>query len=255
MTAELFTKHYSDPQRCAAAVRHYAWLAAHARPLRQPELRVIGPRHLAFDEIDGRHAQPRDLPLLAAMMGDAHGAAWTGELHRARLNQTHPLPGGFRLHDYVASRTLVLQRRWEQGFLANYQAMRDMTALLRRSATGPVAFYKDSNPRNFLITQAGEIYTVDVDDLTLAPFGYDLAKLIHTLALAHGPLEPNQVREALGRYNEAAMGHHPSLGSTHSKRLADFLQLHRALTAPYEDRPHYPYAHLQPDQPHSQERA
>ena len=45
------------------------------------------------------------------------------------------------------------------------------------AADGPAAFYKDANPRNFLITPAGHPVTIDFDDLTLAPFGYDLAKL------------------------------------------------------------------------------
>ena len=245
MTPRLFTKHYRTPQQCAAAARHHAWLSVHARPLRQPDLHEAAPRHLVFQHVEGRHAEPGDLPRLAALLGDAHGAAWTSKLHRARFNQPLRLPDGGCLHDYVASRTFALQRRWEQGHLANYRAMREMSALLRRSANGPVAFYKDSNPRNFLITVTGDVYTVDVDDLTLAPFGYDLAKLIHTLTLAHGPLAPDRVREALGRYNHAASRHHVILGSTHSRRLADFLELHRVLTAPYEERPHYPYAQQQ----------
>jgi hypothetical protein len=49
-----------------------------------------------------------------------------------------------------------------------------MHAILTTAVSRPVAFYKDTNPRNILITAAGQLITVD--DLTLAPFGYDLAK-------------------------------------------------------------------------------
>ncbi len=65
------------------------------------------------------------------------------------------------------------------------------SALLHGACGGPAAFYKDANPRNFLITPAGPV-TVDFDDLTLAPFGYDLAKLVVTLAMTYGALDPRR---------------------------------------------------------------
>ncbi|MCX5317805.1 hypothetical protein [Streptomyces sp. NBC_00154] len=122
-----------------------------------------------------------------------------------------------------------------------------MLTLLEKTAEGPTAFYKDSNPRNFIITEAGDVYTVDTDDLTLAPMGYDPAKLIATLVLTYGPLPAPAIDSALRAYNEAAERHDPQLGTTDRERLDDFLALHAVLTAPYAGR--NGYRHSWPSRP------
>jgi hypothetical protein len=238
MKPSRFTKQYGSPERCQTAVRHYAWLAQHATPVRLPALRAIGPTSLVFDFIDGRHAQPADLPLLAAHLGDVHGSAWANDLHRARLSVPHVPGEGLVLADYPASRLQALGARHRAGFLATDAALSAARDLLARTVSGPAAFYKDANPRNFLITDDA-VFTIDIDDLTLAPFGYDLAKLIVTLAMTYGDLSPVAVREALDRYNQAAAAYDDSLGRTDSGRLDAFMELHRILTAPYLGRGGY----------------
>lgn len=234
-----FTKNYATPEQTAAAARHYAWLAAHAQPLRQPALTVIGPTSLTFERIEGRHAEREDLPRLAGLLGDAHGTAWAGDLHLVPLNMPQTFRDATLLGDYVALREVALRRRLEQGHLPDRIALHAMLTLLEKTAEGPAAFYKDSNPRNFLFTEDGMLFTLDTDDLTLAPFGYDLAKLIATLIMTYGPLDPPLIDEALSAYNDATGRHDSRLGMTDRERLDEFLALHCVLTAPYAGRNGY----------------
>ncbi|MEU6707345.1 phosphotransferase [Streptomyces wuyuanensis] len=237
-----FTKHYETPGSVASAARHHAWLSEHVRPLRLPALSVVGPTSLTYERIDGRPARPEDLPSLAALLGDAHGAAWTSDLRPAALNTPHRFRDGTAFDDYIGPRETALRRRLEQGHLPDPAALQAMLGLLEKTAEGPTAFYKDSNPRNFIVTEAGDIYTVDTDDLTLAPMGYDLAKLIVTLSLTYGPLPAPAIDAALRAYNEAAERHATRLGTTDRERLDDLLALHSVLTAPYIGRNGYRYA-------------
>lgn len=237
-----FTKRYGAPGLVAAAARHHAWLSEHARPLRLPALTVVGPTSLTYEWIDGRPARPEDLLALAALLGDAHGAAWTRDLQSASLNTPQRFWDGIAFGDYLGARQTALRRRLEQGYLADRAALHAMLTLLEKTAEGPTAFYKDSNPRNFIITGAGDVYTVDTDDLTQAPMGYDLAKLIATLVLTYGPLPAPVIDSALRAYNEAAKRHAPRLGTTDRERLDDFLALHAVLTAPYAGHNGYRYS-------------
>ncbi|MFI1979319.1 phosphotransferase [Streptomyces wedmorensis] len=234
-----FTKRYETAAQVAAAARHHAWLAEHARPLRLPALTVVGPTSLAYEWIDGRPARPEDLLTLAGLLGDAHGAAWATDLRPAPLNTPHRFRDGFAFGDYIGPRQTAFRIRLEQGYLPDRVALHAMLTLLEKTAEGPTAFYKDSNPRNFIITEVGDIYMVDTDDLTLAPMGYDLAKLIATLILTYGPLPAPVIDSALRAYNEAAERHDPRLGTTEHERLNDFLALHAVLTAPYAGRNGY----------------
>ncbi|MEW1722076.1 phosphotransferase [Streptomyces sp. NPDC093109] len=241
MTRTRFTKYYDTPAQAAEAARHYAWLAAHAKPLRQPELTTVGPTSLTFAYVEGRHAQVQDLPRLAALLGDAHGAAWASDLHGSRLDSRHYFQDGSVFGDFRSCREAALRRRLETGHLPNIAALRAMLTLLERTAEGPTAFYKDSNPRNFLFTEDGTVFSIDTDDLTLAPFAYDLAKLITTLTMTYGPLGPADINAALVGYNQAAARHDAQLGATGRERLDDFLALHSVLTAPYAGRNGYHY--------------
>ncbi|MEU3747238.1 MULTISPECIES: phosphotransferase [Streptomyces] len=233
MTAGCFIKHYETPARVTAAVRHHAWIAEHASPLRQPAVTAVGSTSVTFERVEGRPARPEDLPLLAELLGDAHGAAWTSDLRSAPLTAPHHFQDGTTLDGYLGPRQAALQRRLEQGYLPDEFALHGMLTLLEKTAEGPTSFYKDSNPRNFLITETGAVYTVDTDDLTLAPLAYDLAKLIVTLIATYGPLSEGAVDEALATYNRAAACHDVRLGATGRERLDDFVALHAVLTAPY----------------------
>ncbi|MGW0332230.1 phosphotransferase [Streptomyces sp. NPDC003011] len=239
MSVRQFTKHYETSRHVASAARHHAWLAEHARALRLPALTAVGPTSLTYEWIDGRPAGTEDLLTLAGLLGDAHGAAWATDLRPASLNTAHHFRDGIAFGDYVGPRQTALRRRLEQGYLPGRVALHAMLTLLEKTAVGPTAFYKDSNPRNFIITEAGDIHTVDTDDLTLAPMAYDLAKLIATLCLTYGPLPTPAVDSALRAYNEAVERHDPWLGTTDRERLDDFLALHAVLTAPYAGRNGY----------------
>lgn len=244
MTLTRFTKPYESTEAVDAAARHHRWLAVHAPSLRQPELIAQGPNSLVFQWIDGRHARPEDLVRLAALLGDAHGAAWSTDLYRAALDEPYAFRDGTPFPDFLSVREAVLRRRLEQGHLPGRPALQMMLSRLERAAEGPAAFYKDSNPRNFLLTDDGTVFTVDTDDLGLAPFGYDLAKLIATLIMTFGPIDPNAIDEALAAYNRACASHDPLLGTTNRERLDDFLALHAVLTAPYTGRNGYRFGHL-----------
>ncbi|GAA4935992.1 hypothetical protein GCM10023224_16000 [Streptomonospora halophila] len=240
-----FAKHYPTPGRAAAAVRNYRWIAQYAPPLRQPELRRTGPLSLTFEQVEGRPAGPHDLTRLAELLGNAHGTAWTKDLAFATLRIPHRFRDGAVFEDYLRPRQVTLRRRLEQGYLTSTEALHTTLTLLDKTAEGPCAFYKDSNLRNFIITAADELVTVDTDDLTLAPMGYDLAKLVATLLLTHGALSRDAIDEALAAYNGAARRHDAQLGTTDRERLDAFLALHATFTAPYIGR--NGYRHSWPD--------
>ncbi|MCX4785419.1 phosphotransferase [Streptomyces sp. NBC_01221] len=242
MSRPQFTKHYRTPERTAAAVRHYRWINQHAKPLRQPGLSVIGPVSLTFERVEGRPVRPEDLPRMAKLLGHAHGAAWCSDLQSALLSTPHRFQDGTAFDDYLGPREVALRRRHEQGYLPDKTSLYAMLGLLEETAQGPSAFYKDSNPRNFIVTRAGDIVTVDTDDLSLAPMGYDLAKLIAALHLTYGPLTDQTINSALFTYNGAARCYGARLGTTDRERLDDFLALHAVLTAPYVGRNDYHYS-------------
>lgn len=239
MTPLHFTKRYPTPERTAAAARHYRWIGQHVKPLRQPALISTGSDSLTFEWIEGRPVRPEDLPHMAELLGRAHGAAWSSDLQTASLNTPHCFQDGTAFDDYLGPREAALRRRHAQGYLPDNVSLNAMLRLLEETAQGPSAFYKDSNPRNFIITNAGDIVTVDTDDLSLAPMGYDLAKLIATLHLTYGPLTEQAINGALFAYNASAGCYGARLAATDRERLDDFLVVHAVLTAPYVGRNGY----------------
>lgn len=242
-----FVKTYPTEQARSTAERHYRWLAIHARPLVLPTLIAADGTSLEFTHIHGRHANPLDLVRIAAHLGDAHGAAWTSTLHAARMDQPHPCGPGETISDFVRPRLAALLRRHQADYIPedDLHATKD---IVTAAITEPVAFYKDTNPRNILVTDQGHLVTVDVDDLTLAPFGYDLAKLIVTLAMTYGRLPHDLIGRALDAYNATAAVHSTSLGHVDLGRLSLYTTLHHALTAPYLGRGGYqhPWPAVQP---------
>lgn len=239
MHPKRFIKCYETPQACAAAFFHHQWLSTHARPLHLPRLLLVGLRHMQMEYVNGRHALPADLEALARHLGDAHGTAWVAALHSARLDEPFAEGRSGVISDFVGPRLDALSRteRFQHTFGADGVA--NVIRLLRDHTGGPVAFYKDSNPRNILITPTGCPITLDVDDLTLAPFGYDLAKLVVGLAMTHGSLPVGALERALDAYNASAAGHAPELGRTTLAHLLDFAEIHHMLTASYLGRGGY----------------
>ncbi|MET7327980.1 phosphotransferase [Nonomuraea sp. NPDC005650] len=119
-------------------------------------------------------------------------------------------------------------------------------ALLAASPATPVAFYKDTNLRNVLITADGPVM-VDLDDLTLAPFGYDLAKLLVTLAMTYGPLPPATFTTSLACYNQPLID--AGLPPVPIGRFLGHAELHHLLTLPYLGKSGYrhPWPTVRPD--------
>jgi aminoglycoside/choline kinase family phosphotransferase len=89
--------------------------------------------------------------------------------------------------------------------------------------------------RNILLTDHG-VALVDFDDLTLAPFGYDLAKLIVSTGMTYGQLAPSLVADTLTAYNTRVGANACTIN-----RLHRYAELHGSLTAPYLHRNGYRY--------------
>ena len=138
----------------------------------------------------------------------------------------HEIPG------FLGKRLAATARELESGRVpgAAFSAG-EARALLHGACGGPAAFYKDANRRNFLITPAGPV-TVDFDDLTLAPFGYDLAKLVVSLSMTYGALGSARITAALGAYN-AATRHLPAVMPVTREQLMAWAEIHHILTSRY----------------------
>jgi len=217
----VFVKPFTDPRRAAAAAAHHTWLVGLDSGVAMPHLIEIRPDALVFDHVDGAHPGAGDLGRVADALGRLHGAAHTRYLHTATLHTPFPAGRGLVITDFHSPRRTVLET---------------LPAPLR-SALGPdaaVAIYKDANLRNFLLTDT-TVSIVDFDDLTLAPFGYDLAKLVVSTAMTHGRPDPDEIDHALRTYNT-----HTAAGGTCSvPQFHAYAELHHQLTAPYLHRNGY----------------
>jgi Ser/Thr protein kinase RdoA (MazF antagonist) len=234
-------KRYLDPRARQRAQANYSWLAGLEPTARLPRL-LPAPdgEHLMFEHVNGRHARPEDLPLLAASLGDMHGDAHARELHQARLPQRYPTRAGHTLPGFPDGRIDAVARELRSGRVRDARLTVHQAQELITGAVGPAAFYKDANPRNFLITPEGTLVTIDFDDLTLAPFGYDLGKLIVTLAMTHGPIPAASIAAALTSYNKAASRHSRSLPGVTWEELTGWAEIHHILTSRYADDGRYP---------------
>lgn len=224
MTGPVFIKHYSTPERATAARAHRDWVAGLESGVRVPALRLAQPYLLVFEHLGHRRPGRADLGVLAQALGQLHAAAHTRQLHAARLDEPFTTPGGLVIPDFVRPRRKALDR------------------IPLPVAGMPVAFYKDANIRNFLLTDHG-VALLDFDDLTLAPFGYDLAKLLLSTAMTHGRPDACEVWCALEIYNThttQAAGH----PSCPPERLQLYTEFHHLLTARYLH--HHGYRHPWP---------
>jgi hypothetical protein len=239
---ERFSKWYETADAGKAAVANHHWLAGLGTALRLPRLLGVGERHVDFEHVHGRHAAPADLVMLAAHLGDVHGSAFVVELHRARLDRPHETGTGHRLPDFLARRVDAVQRRLRTGSVPDPMLNTDEAVrLLREAAPGPAAFYKDANPRNVILTGQGPV-TIDVDEVTLAPFGYDFAKLVVTVAMTHGTLPAATIAAALAAYNRTVNGHQPGLGNVTWIELMTWAEIHHILTSHYLGRGGYQHS-------------
>lgn len=222
MTDATFTKRYQDPHRAGAAAAHRDWLANLKCDVRVPALLSARPHQLVFERLDHRRPGPADVDVLAQALGRLHAAAYTAHLHTAQLDKPLPVTNDLVIDDFVTPR---------------------LGALARMSlpvAALPAAFYKDANVRNFLLIDEG-VAIVDFDDLTLAPFGYDLAKLVVSIAMTHGHLDSCRVEQALVSYNTYTAQQDVDTACSPGQ-LRIYAEFHHQLTARYLHRNGYRYA-------------
>jgi Ser/Thr protein kinase RdoA (MazF antagonist) len=223
MTRQLYVKRYTDPARCATALANYRWLASLDSGIRMPALRDAGSTHLAFEHLGDRQPGPGQLPVVAEALGTLHATAHTRQLRAAGLDQPFTTANGLRIDDFVTERRHALR-----------QVPLELDGL-------PATVYKDSNVRNFLLTDDG-VAVIDFDDLTLAPFGYDLAKLIVAAAMTHGPLSRAAITAALDTYNTCVVEAVGQAAACPLRRLRAFADMHHVMTAGYLHRNGYRHA-------------
>lgn len=128
-----------------------------------------------FEWIDGRHpGSDAELHLTVRALGklDRRVMAAAGKLDR-RVASLEP---------FWPRRAQILHQRIASTAGALLTAD-DVEQLRRLAAALPLALYKDTNCRNVLLGADDAVWLVDFDDLTLAPVGYDLAKLIVSVAM------------------------------------------------------------------------
>jgi hypothetical protein len=237
----VYLKSYGDNASRRRAEQNYQWLADLPGPIRLPRLLVSQGVHLGFEHISGRSAQPGDLIMLASHLGQVHAVAHATELRQARLAACFPAAPGYLIPSFPGRRLAAVTRELRSGRVPSPALSIGQAHRLLHGAYGdPAAFYKDANPRNFLITPDGPV-TVDFDDLTLAPFGYDLAKLVVTLTMTYGPLSSGQITGALDAYNSASR---QVLGRTLLTwpQLMGWAEIHHILTSRYRGQGGYRYS-------------
>ncbi|PWU50823.1 hypothetical protein DLJ47_23085 [Micromonospora sp. S4605] len=228
MTSVLFVKRYDGPERCAAAAAHHAWLTGLGSGVRIPHLRGRDARHLTFERLAGVTPGVVDLPRVAATLGRLHAAAYRRELHAARLDRSHTTSAGLVIPDFATPRRRALHRAAAVTGVdpAAIDAVVDRPHL-------PAAFYKDPNVRNYLV-DGENIAVVDFDDLTLAPFGYDLAGLLVTTSMMYGRIDEHIIARCLDAYRTEIAPNH-----CHADDLLRYAELHHLLTLRYLGRNGY----------------
>jgi len=241
-----FVKQYATPARCQQATANHGWLGRFAAPMRLPIIHAAGPRHLHFEYADGSHVTPADLVAVAAHLGEVHGSTYHRQLLRARLDVAFDAGDGHSIAGFLARRLDAVERLLTAGAVRSPGlSVAEARARMLAAVHGPVAFYKDTNPRNLLLTSDnhdGAAITVDFDDLTLAPFGYDLAKLVVTLAMTYGRIPRRILEQALDAYNLASARAHHDLGGVSFSDFLTWAEIHHILTIPYLGRAGYRHA-------------
>ena len=223
MSPAVYVKRYTDPARGVAAQAHLRWWQQLDSGVRLPHLYPSTATHLLLERLDGRLPEPADLPDLAIALGQLHGSAYARELHAARLDRSFDTTLGNTIPDFCTSRRNALSQ------------------LGLTCANLPAAVYKDANLRNFILTASGPAL-VDFDDLTLAPFGYDLAKLIVSTAMTYGLLSSTQIEQTHAGYTHSVETAGGPADSCMPAQLADYAEIHHMLTARYLHRNGYQHS-------------
>jgi len=219
MSPSVWTKHYRSVAHARRAVVNYRWLAG--RGLSVPALAAAHDRDVIWERIDGRHARGHeDILQVAATLG-----SWHRRLAKVELSENVTLPR------FLLTRARMLRRSTVPGAALSAA---DVPRLLAAAERCLPSVYKDLNVRNVLI-DGDRVMHVDFDDLTLAPAGYDLAKLVVTYAMSHG-VRPHAER-VLAAYNEAA-----GVELCAATEFVLWMEMHHILTFRYLADGHYAYS-------------
>jgi thiamine kinase-like enzyme len=228
-------KRYATATACQTAAVHHRWLTELGTPV--PRLHATTADQLEFEYISGRQARPDDLPQVAGILGQLHHNAYATDLYRARLDRPHTTKTRITIPDFLSPRRAALTKLFSEGHAPqSLSAVKQAIEVLESAIDTPACLYKDSNPRNFLIRPARTGSTcvlVDFDVLTLAPPGYDLAKLVVTLTMTHGALSGTTVTKALATYNAALSSGPSELVPVSWTALMAWAEIHHLLTSPY----------------------
>jgi Ser/Thr protein kinase RdoA (MazF antagonist) len=215
-----FVKEYREPFRCQASLRHYRWLARIAADIRMPAVVAVAPRRLTFEAIAGANATTSDLEACAVVLGQL-SAATSATLRGAPLDQAHEIDSSWAITDFWTPRVANLSLRVQE-------------LLTLEIADSSTSVYKDANLRNFIIGPDG-VTIVDFDDLTLAPHGYDFAKLLISTAMTEGTVPENRIDAALAAFNAS------TAQPCSPRQLAIWCEVNWLLTAHYVGH-HYRYS-------------
>jgi Ser/Thr protein kinase RdoA (MazF antagonist) len=218
---------YARPEQAHIAAANHAWLADLSCTVIFPELVTVTPDSVVLAKLAGVTPSLADLPQLAEAIGIMHRAT-APALAGARLDRPWQA-GPIAIPDFTESRRKPLHHAVRHSGLGASR----IDAILDRAAHRPPSIYKDSNLRNFLVTAEG-IAVVDFDDLTLAPYGYDLAKLITSLAMTYGQVPARQIELAIAIYNDAV-----GANVCTAAEMAIWTELNWHLTADYLGQNHY----------------
>ena len=110
-----YVKRYASAPARNRAEANYRWLTRLQGPAHLPELRYSGERELRFQHVEGRHALPADLTMLAAHLGDVHGSVHAAELRKAELPRPYSAAGGQVLPAFPAGRLAAVERELAAG--------------------------------------------------------------------------------------------------------------------------------------------
>jgi hypothetical protein len=210
-------KRYRDALHVQRALAHHHYLltlgARVPTAWRLPE----EPTTLVMGSAEGQHPYGQtQLELVAAALGGLHQRALTS-------TATAALPGFVE----VRQRRLAALR-------AAGTSLPDLGNWEKHAGETPNAIYKDTNRRNVLVSGA-TVTWLDFDDLTQAPPGYDLAKLIVSAAMTDG--HSPDVGPLLDAYCTTLRG--PSAIAATRRNLGLWLTMNGALTAGYVGRGGY----------------
>ncbi|MFF0413491.1 NUDIX domain-containing protein [Kitasatospora sp. NPDC004745] len=173
-----FTKTYDHPLIQQRSLAHHRWLTGVNPDVRTPQIVEQLPGESVFEHLDGRHAGPADLAVLAGPLGRQHTSVYFHELAHARLDGSFTSRGTTTIDGFVDSR----RERLRHVLTSVPEPALTLEAIedwLEKAADMPAASYQDANPRNLLV-EGATVAVIDFDFLALAPFGYDVAAMAGT---------------------------------------------------------------------------